>query len=606
MSDFGGLGIVIEENEDNKRHIDHELPKLKLQQQQIIQSNSIVSSPLPTPNSQQSFHQPKLSMSSKHSSNASLSSISHKSSSQSLNHPITTNQQILPQQTSPKLNLHIQSQQQQSQPISQQIINDNKIEMLLPPLPDAPEDLRSPLISNYNSNIHDDQNSTSSITSNDNQQPSNHDDTSTSQSVYSNEFNQIYQNNKSSFSNYALDFPTIEEQQHNQSSSNLSYFPTLKSSNQTSTVNLHDSLSSIPLNNSSSSVPQLSSLTTNLNQTNSSDSSTTTEKTSPLKKLKSLKNGIRKLSLGSNNNSNSNISTPITPKFPNLASTNSVTKSFTLRPTLTPLQFDNDNKSSNLTIATPTPIPQPNTSNTNHQHHHSSSSSASTSSSLTSILRAKRVRASSQGNFNNNNNNINPVFTPITPPPMVSPIITISENLQSSKTTMNNMEQNYFESLATQTNSTISSTTLTSSPNTKTIQPITSIEEMKNINDLINYFHFLYNQKQSISKIFEKTKEKLNKSGWCSTTDLNNLQLQQDSQNCQIDSTIAKIEEKLNRDFNYSIINQNNYFTDDDNENEREDDDEEVEDYDIKDEFKNTISPSLKVLESRCFSFNDI
>ncbi|KAI5951274.1 hypothetical protein KGF54_004348 [Candida jiufengensis] len=601
MSDYGGLGIVIEENEDNKqRQIDLKLKPSNLNmQQQIIPTNSLTSSPLPTP-TQQSFHQPKLSISSRHSSNASLSniSISHKSSSQSLNPPILSQQQQQ-QQTSPKPNLHIQAPPSSSNQI-QQIISNDKKEILLPPLPDAAEDLRSPLISNYNTNLHDDQHSTSSVTSNDNQQPSNNDDTSTSQSVYSNDFNQIYQNNKSSISNYALDFPLIDQQSQN----NLSYFPTVsKPSN-----NFHDSFSSLPLGSSTGSIPQISSSINNSQNNSSNSIQTTNEKTSPLKKLKSLKNGIRKLSLGSNSNnsSNSNISTPITPKFSNLSSTlsSTTTNTASLRPNLTPLQFENDNKSSTTTIATPTPIPQPNT--INHQHH-SSSSSASTSSSLKSILRAKRVRASSQGN----NLNGGLIFTPITPPPMTSPIITISENLQSTKTTMNNIEQNYFDSLAaaiaTTATTTTTTTTESTSPNKSyTYQPPpTQIEEMTNISDLINYSEFLVNQRSAMDKVFGKTKEKLKNSGWCSTTDLHNLQLQQDSSVCQIDSLLLKIEEKLNRDFNYSFLNKNSRFIGGfDNEQNRDDNDNDDND-DLLDDLKDCISPSLKVLESRCFSFTD-
>lgn len=44
-------------------------------------------------------------------------------------------------------------------------------------------------------------------------------------------------------------------------------------------------------------------------------------------------------------------------------------------------------------------------------------------------------------------------------------------------------------------------------------------------------------------------------SGWCSQYDLHNLQLQQDSSRCQIDTLILRIEERLNRDFDYSMLN---------------------------------------------------
>ena len=248
---------------------------------------------------------------------------------------------------------------------------------------------------------------------------------------------------------------------------------------------------------------------------------------------------------------------------------------------------------------------QPQQRHTKHQHNNSSSST-STTSSLTSMLRAKRSRAYSQGTANATN------FTPITPPPMLtSPIITFSENLQSTKATLNNIEQNYFDCLAAAQNQThnqnqnqcqttqgqghvsssIASTPATTAKSTRTSSAVSmskyassvgqsctttstnhqqqqqqqhqhdpstqvnSIEEMTTIEDLLQYSNFLASQKQSIDDVFQKTKEKMGASGWCSQYDLHNLQLQQDSSRCQIDTLILRIEERLNRDFDYSMLN---------------------------------------------------
>ena len=123
---------------------------------------------------------------------------------------------------------------------------------------------------------------------------------------------------------------------------------------------------------------------------------------------------------------------------------------------------------------------------------------------------------------------------------------------------------------------------------------VSSISELNNANELLNYSVFLKQQKKSFVDAFELTRQHLIESGWCSDHDLNNLQLQQDSQSSQIDTKFLEIEEKLNRDYKMSLFNP----------------------IPVKkngagrtlslESHDSPISPSLKVLESRCFSFADV
>ncbi|CAI5757292.1 unnamed protein product [Candida verbasci] len=411
-------------------------------------------------------------------------------------------------------------------------LSNSNSEILLPPLPDAIEDLNTN-ISNYIASDGDNQSTTTST--------SNHDNISSSASFTSDEF-QIYNNKSSSFSNYQLDSPNLLNENNN---NKLTYFPSV------STQVFNDSNISLGLN---TTTPTPMTSTTNSASNNSTNPNTSFEKTSPLKKLKSLKRGIRKLSLSSISNnianssaSSSSNSTPTTPKFSTLSNTSTQNTSLNIRPSLSPIQAEEVK--------------------TNHQYHqHSSSSSTSTVSSLTSSLRNtntnKRNRTLSQGTTTN--------FSPVTPPPLLtSPIITISENLSTTKKTMSSIEANYFDSLQNSNKN--------------------SIEELNDIDELINYSSFLRNQKLQLIDIFNKTREKLEKSGWCSQTDFVNLGLQQDSSSCQIDTILLKIENKLNKDFNYSILN---------NEVKKEE-------IQVQTQTHGFISPSLRTLESKCNSFTN-
>ncbi|CAK9436104.1 uncharacterized protein LODBEIA_P06620 [Lodderomyces beijingensis] len=639
MSEYGGLGIVLEEQEDLKKHSTADCIVKGSVQSSFTHGNlrpppSATQAPHAITHShpaQSSSPQPRLSISSRHSSNASLSNVSYKSST-------------VPAAAAAGNEAETES--------------DHALkEVLLPPLPGAVEDLRSPSDHMYSLSMSESVSTNSENNNNggnarhNHHQHNNHhhnhhhhhhhDDDSSNHSSYSQEFTPIYKNSDHSISNYALDSPTFfidqqQQQQQQQSQQSqvklaaLNYFPTLTN---TSTGKNTDSTTSLILGSgvTASLSQQSPSITPSSTQNQPSS-----EKSSPLKKLKNLKNGIKKLSLGSSSG-NSNTShpsssnpTPTNAKFPNL---NLSSVASNPRPILSPIQTGDRNMkplaSKNSAINSTSPTTGQNSANfsnqskknqhqhqhqPHHQPQHSSSSSTSTNSSLTSVLRAKRVRASSQGNAYNS-------FTPITPPPLVSlplasPIITIGESLQSTRSALvNNIEQSYFDCLnlsnnpTTATSPTTTTTTTTTSFSSKQAaantgnsisniknqqQPlINSIEEFTNLDDLLNFSDFLHLQKQQMTQVYDKTRESLESSGWCSQYELDNLKLQQDSSDAQIDTMILKIEEKLNRDFEYSVLNNDHMFKNP----HCQEDSRQLDD--------TVISPSLKVLESRCFSFTD-
>lgn len=132
-----------------------------------------------------------------------------------------------------------------------------------------------------------------------------------------------------------------------------------------------------------------------------------------------------------------------------------------------------------------------------------------------------------------NRSRTNSYLTPTTPP-INSPIITISENLQQLKKNLSDLEQCFFESIEDDN--------------------VNSINELLIPQDLFNYSNYLKQSKKNTIEIFELTKKRLMESGWCSQHDLNNLQLQQDQSICLLDTKLLQIEEKLNQ-FDLSLLN---------------------------------------------------
>ena len=742
MSDFGGLGIVLEENEDLRRQTSNNegvnnhflqqstLPIITSIPQQIVNTHLPEEEIEPVSEQREEVHQQRAETPIRVSSVASLNNLTPKTSSNQMkfNSHISLD--------SSSNNVQIESTPSVSTSNLEQGLHLPPQEVLLPPLPDAIEDLKSPSTASnpqlhQHTNSNDDKLSNMTLShklsqeqtfttmnnnnNNNNLESSNH-------SLFSQEFTPIYKNNAASFSNYALDSPTLlidqefqlqlqlqqqqqlnhqpQQHQHQHQHQHLNllknshlqhpslhFFPTLSTSSIKQTDSSH--------NLSSNSIPTLPALiasfnsNTIANSTNNSSanigtinatnaggntnaSSTSNEKTSPLKKLKNLTNGIRKLSLGlsSNTSSSSNVTTPTGSKFPNLnplaipppttttgatnTTTNTTPSQFSsttataisntanptpLRSTLTPLQVDDKTlnlRNGNTTTTYGNPFSNASISHL-HLHlqlqlqqphiQHSSSSSTSTTSSLTSILRAKRARAASQGYHG---------ISPITPPPfsslpLTSPIITISENLDSNREAMTHMEQSYFDSLNSSVNHTTAHTETSTSPtstsstlannninlnlnmnmNLSSHHHVNSIEEFTNLDDLLDYSNYLQLQKIQMNDIYVKTREKLEASGWCSTYDLDNLKLQQDASDAQIDTMILKIEEKLNRDFDYSMLNNSRNSM-----RPRLMREEKSNEMMKKRGFSGSgvvpsrvengfTCPSLKVLESRCFSFTD-
>ena len=198
---------------------------------------------------------------------------------------------------------------------------------------------------------------------------------------------------------------------------------------------------------------------------------------------------------------------------------------------------------------------------------------------------------------------------------------------------MTHMEQSYFDSLNSSVNHTTAHTETSTSPtstsstlannninlnvnlnmnmNLSSHHHVNSIEEFTNLDDLLDYSNYLQLQKIQMNDIYVKTREKLEASGWCSTYDLDNLKLQQDASDAQIDTMILKIEEKLNRDFDYSMLNNSRNSM-----RPRLMREEKSNEMMKKRGFSGSgvvpsrvengfTCPSLKVLESRCFSFTD-
>lgn len=326
---------------------------------------------------------------------------------------------------------------------------------------------------------------------------------------------------------YELDSPSLKLD-----SSNLLYFPSMT---ETST--------------NPQTTPLVSTVTTSSTLATSSSSNP-----SPLKGLKSLKNGIRKLSLSKHSSSNSQSQASL--------------QHLLTRPILSPLQTNNSQVYLNLSASTVDSmkssapllggIPISNSSNN-----------------LTSTL--SRTKPSRSRTLSNSQS------SPPTPT-MASPVITLSEDLAYCKKNLNQIEQNFFDSLlnarssADSGNSSLYENESISSGNgnvgvddgsarstpmegsSTSIAPysrqrIESISELNKPEELIDYCNYLNEQKKSTVDAFEITRDRLIKSGWCSDHDLNNLQLQQDSSLCQIDTKILQIEEKLNSSFNLSLWN---------------------------------------------------
>lgn len=309
--------------------------------------------------------------------------------------------------------------------------------------------------------------------------------------------------------------------------------------------------------------------------------------------LRNLKSGIRKLSLGSSAPS---------------------------RPSLNPIQTSLGNMSLTASNSPVTSTPsyrapekvvnnQADTRDASYKRHSHNSSHLSMSTSDTSSICSMNTTAATSSSAckvaKRSRTPSNPLLTPLTPP-LTSPVITLLENLSSTKKTLSEIENAYFETLNSQllngVNERNALLSLESSEGSAQLMHhhgrgrVSSITEMSSSADLINYSTFLLQQKKSFTEAFELAKLHLMQSGWCSEHDLNNLLLQQDTQVAQIDTKLLQIEEKLNRDYGVSLQSKYASVT------------PTATNLRVKElaEHRTSASPSLKVLESRCISYTGL
>lgn len=359
---------------------------------------------------------------------------------------------------------------------------------------------------------------------------------------------------------YELDSPSLNLDA-------MHLFPSLSSPNQ-----LHSPTSA----HANSFSPSLSATTTNTTlRSNSVNSSsfpnltnllnTTNANSSPLRRLKSLKNGIRKLSLGSATSTPTSVST--VPSGTTSLNSGSLPAGSS-RPSLNPIQTD--------------------LKEVNRHSHNSSRSLNSSGGSLTSVTGQTTFNTTTFSTTTFSKPRRNTLLTPLTPP-LSSPIVTLSENFSSSKKAMFDIEQTYFECMNMK-----AMISPTSEKTTFSSDRVSSITEITSSAELINYSAYLTNQKKSVADAFETTTEHLTQSGWCSSHDLNNLQLQQDTQMSQIDTKLLQIEEKLNSDYGISLLNTMTPQSTNTSRRRGLSEDKSIH-----------ASPSLKVLESRCYSYSE-
>lgn len=277
--------------------------------------------------------------------------------------------------------------------------------------------------------------------------------------------------------------------------------------------------------------------------------------TSPLRRLRSLKKGIRKLSLLK---MGSLLSVP-------LVAENSVAHS---RPILSPTHTDVSHdvsllssagdslRSSMFSVLAAAPVPNT-AGSTPHAPSHVHTASQG-------LLAKARKRTLSGSNS----------ILAATTPPLPLPIITLSENLSTTKETMVDIEQNFFDSIGSGGDS-----------DSDNLGKLTTSEE------LMEYSSYLNEHKKSVVGAYAATQERLVRSGWVSNHDLENLSLQRDSSLSQIDTKLLQIEAKLNLEFQLLMLNNATLPI--------------PRGKHLPNNMRETpLSPSLKVLESRCFAFS--
>lgn len=310
--------------------------------------------------------------------------------------------------------------------------------------------------------------------------------------------------------------------------------------------------------------------------------------TSPLKRLR---NGIRKISLSkSHTPPQLQLASSLSLSASNLISTGSALAASAqlaattmmaphehpvLRPLLTPLQTDTsalDGGTSSMesvtsgtlssqTVASSLLATKVSSTNTTPQEQLSSYPYSSNQTPVSTKSRHRQLSASTSNSAALSHS-------------LPQPVIMLSDNLNASSDLLA-VEQSFFDSLSSNSESSVAPS---------------GIDNLQTSDDLIEYLIFLNKHKQSVDSAYEATKQCLTSSGWCSSHDLENLSLQRDLVLSQIDTKFLQIEEQLNSRFNLSMFKnsiQTASLAPPISESPKE----------------SSLSPSLKVLESRCLSF---
>ncbi|GEQ71121.1 hypothetical protein JCM33374_g4802 [Metschnikowia sp. JCM 33374] len=318
--------------------------------------------------------------------------------------------------------------------------------------------------------------------------------------------------------------------------------------------------------------------------------------TSPLRRLKSLKNGIRKLSL-SRMGSSTSVAASQTQEVSGAIN----------RPLHSPNNsesFQNDNSSSSSggeSVKSTFSTYQSSSAHALNGHSNAISTTSSTPQASSHTHTSSMGSNNSIPKMRRRTISVSNSFTSATPP-LPSPIVTLSENLASTKQNMASIEQNFFENWITNPGnnpadypsqiSSFSQKNVANDDDTFSGSMADAADKLAILNtpdDLVEYSIYLSEHKKSVELAYDVSKNRLVSSGWCSGHDIENLNLQRDSSLSQIDSKLLQIEAKLNTDFNISFLNNKNMQQI----GARQ-----------KCDTKETLSPSLKDLESKCLYFS--
>lgn len=308
--------------------------------------------------------------------------------------------------------------------------------------------------------------------------------------------------------------------------------------------------------------------------------------TSPLNRLKSLKKGIRKLSL-----SRMSLSMSLSASTPALPSD---LVPLSARPSMSPVQAEFPNDVSSLSShcgsspmstysglglrnaacsCPPLYSKQGNLVDCVHQYLAPNLPHAGGLN--LGLLPKSRRRTLSQSNWTNNG------------APLPLPIITLSDNLPSSSENLSSVDQSFF---GTFSRSPLSTNTFSGESTLHSNEDMGgTLSRLNTPEDLIDYLIYLSEHKKSVEDAFAAAKDRLLSSGWCSRHDIENLNLQRDVSLSQIDTKLLQIEEKLNSEFQVSMLNNINVHSKDNAQK--------------TETVREPLSPSLRVLEKKFILF---